>query len=144
MILPDVNVLVNAYREDSPSHEGCKRWLENAVRSGQAFALSELVLSGFLRIVTHPSVFFPPSPLNDALKFVEALRGRPNAVVLSPGQRHWEIFKGLCQESNAKGNLIPDAYLAAMAIEAGAEWVTMDRDFSRFPGLKIRHPLKAA
>ena len=66
-----------------------------------------------------------------------------NAVTLAPGERHWDIFQRLCREANAKGNLIPDAYLAALAIESGAEWITTDRDYARFPGLRWRHPLNA-
>ncbi|MEK7270556.1 MAG: PIN domain-containing protein, partial [Planctomycetota bacterium] len=65
----------------------------------------------------------------------------PNCVLLSPGKRHWDIFSGLCRKAGAKGNLIADAYLAALAIETGSEWITTDRDFARFPGLKWRHPL---
>jgi predicted nucleic acid-binding protein len=64
-------------------------------------------------------------------------------VTLVPGERHWDIFQRLCREANAKGNLIPDAYLAALAIESGAEWITTDRDYARFPGLRWRHPLSA-
>lgn len=61
---------------------------------------------------------------------------------INPGPRHWGIFERLCEATRAKGNLIADAYLAALAIESGSEWVTTDRDYSRFPGLKWRHPLE--
>lgn len=142
MVLPDVNVLVYAHREDSPHHAGCREWLESVINGPESFGLSELVLSGFLRVVTHPKVFTRPSPLADALEFAEQLRGRPNCVPVAPGRRHWQIFRGLCAEAGAKGNLVPDAYLAAMAIEAGCEWVTTDQDFSRFKGLRWRHPLR--
>ena len=142
MVLPDVNVLVYAHREDSPHHAGCRKWVEAVVNGNESFGLSELVLSGFVRVVTHPKVFTQPSPLADALEFTEQLRGRPNCVPVAPGRRHWEIFRQLCAEAGAKGNLVPDAYLAAMAIEAGCEWVTTDRDFSRFKGLRWRHPLR--
>lgn len=101
------------------------------------------MLSGFLRIVTHPRVFSPPTPLRAALDFAEALRDQPNCVVLAPGPRHWEIFTGLCLQADARGNLVPDAYLAALAIESGSEWITTDRDYARFPGLRWRHPLES-
>jgi uncharacterized protein len=140
VVLPDVNVLVYAHRGDAPHHALCHEWLEAVVNGQESYALSELVLSGFLRVVTHPKVFTRPSPLAAALEFTEQLRGRPNCVPVAPGRRHWEIFRGLCTEAGAKGNLVPDAYLAAMAIEAGCEWVTTDRDFSRFKGLRWRHP----
>ncbi len=104
--------------------------------------MSELVLSGFLRVVTHPRVFDPPAPITDALGFCAAVRNQPNCTSLAPGPRHWDIFTDLCREAGAKGNLVPDAYLAALAIESGSEWITTDRDFSRFPGLRWRHPLE--
>lgn len=142
MQLADVNVLVYAHREDAPHHAACREWLETLVNGPESFALSELVLSGFLRVVTHPRVFALPSPLADALTFAEQLRSRPNAVLVAPGSRHWSIFQSLCVDAGTKGNLVADAYLAAMAIEAGCEWVTTDRDFSRFKGLRWRHPLR--
>ena len=142
MVLPDVNVLVYAHREDSPHHAGCRKWVEAVVNGNESYGLSELVLSGFVRVVTHPKVFTRPSPLADALEFTEQLRGGPNCIPVAPGRRHWEIFRALCVEAGAKGNLVPDAYLAAMAIEAGCEWVTTDHDFSRFNGLRWRHPLR--
>lgn len=103
--------------------------------------MSELVLSGFLRVVTHPRAFDVPTPVDRALTFTDALRSRPNCVLLAPGQRHWGIFARLCRAVGARGNLVPDAYLAALAIESGSEWITTDRDYSRFPGLRWRHPL---
>ena len=140
MILPDVNVLVYAYREDAPKHDRYRRWLEGVVDGPEAFGLSALVLAGFLRIVTHPRVFSPPSPIGHALQFAEALRTHSNCVHVDPGQRHWEIFARLCHEARPKGNLVPDAYFAALAIESGSEWLTTDRDYSRFPGLRWRDP----
>lgn len=142
MILPDVNVLLYAYRIDAPGHPGFRDWLAGAVDSDQAFGMSDLVLSSFLRIATHHRVFDPPSPLDHALGFCEALKTRSNCVPVSPGPAHWGIFTRLAREVGAKGNLLPDAYLAALAIESGCEWITTDRDYSRFPGLKWRHPLQ--
>ena len=77
MQLTDVNVLVYAYREDAVDHAAYRQWLQALIGSKQAFAVSELVLSGFLRVVTHPRVFDPPSPLKGALEFVEAIRSAP-------------------------------------------------------------------
>jgi uncharacterized protein len=103
--------------------------------------ISDLVLGGFVRVATHPRIFSPPAPIDEALGFATALRSQPNAVPVSPGPRHWEIFERLCRTANAKGNLVPGAYLAALAIESGSEWISTDRGFSRFPGLRWRHPL---
>lgn len=141
MLLPDVNVFVYAHRSDTPDHDRYRSWLESVLSSDSAFGASALVLSGFVRVVTHPRVFAEPTPLEVALRFVADVRQRPTCVVVAPGPRHWDIFERLCHESGAKGNLVPDAYLAAIAIEAGLEWVTTDRDYARFPGLRWRHPL---
>lgn len=116
--------------------------MQEALGAGAPFGYAELVLSGFLRVVTHPRVFRPPTPTERALEFADALRGRPSAVPLAPGARHWPIFARLCRELALRGNLVADAYLAALAIESGSEWITTDRDYARFPGLSWRHPLE--
>ncbi len=140
MVLCDVNVLVYAHREDAPRHAICREWLEATINGDDAYGVSDLVLSGFIRVVTHPKVFVKPTPLADALAFAALLREQPNAVPVAPGPRHWEIFQRLCTASEVRGNLVPDAYLAALAIESGCEWVTTDRDFARFDGLRTRAP----
>ena len=140
MILPDVNVLVYAHREDAADHLRFKRWLQATVDGPEAFAVSEIVLSGFVRVVTHPRVFHPPTPIAAALDFCSYLREQPNVVMITPGPRHWQIFSDLCARVRAAGNMVPDAYLAAIAIEAGCEWITTDRDYARFPALRWRHP----
>ena len=142
MVLPDVNVLVYAHREDAPQHAGYREWVENVINGDESYGLSDLVLSGFVRVATHPKVFARPSTLADALVFTEQMRDRPNCVPIAPGPRHWKIFRTLCAQVGAKGNLVPDAYLAAMAIESGCEWITTDRDFSRFKALRCRHTLQ--
>lgn len=141
MILPDVNVLIYAHRAELPQHEITREWLDTAISSDAAYGLSELVLSGFVRIVTNPRAFVDPTPIETALDAAERWRGRRNCVDIRPGPRHWDIFTRLCHEAGAKGNLVPDAYLAALAIESGSEWITTDRGFARFPGLTWRHPL---
>ena len=143
MILPDVNVLVYAHRKDAPDHEQYRDWLESTINTDAAYGLSDLVLSGYLRVVTHPRVFNRPSSTTDAMAFASQLRDRLNRVPVTPGIRHWSIFTRLCRETRPKGNLIADAYLAALAIEHGCEWITADHDFGRFPGLRWRHPLPA-
>lgn len=143
MILPDVNVLLVAHREELPDHEPIASWLTEVVNGARAYGMADLVLSGFVRLATHPAVFSPPTPLPVALDFAAAVRDRPNCVQVAPGARHWEIFTSLCERGSAKGNLVADAYLAALAIESGSEWVTADRDFARFEGLRWRHPLEA-
>src|SRR5436190_146668 len=139
MVLPDVNVLIYAHRAELPQHEATRAWLDAAIGSDASYALSELVLSSFLRIVTNPRAFVDPTPLELAIEVADRWRGRRNCVLVSPGVRHWAIFTRLCHAAGAKGNLVPDAFLAALAIESGAEWITTDRGFARYPGLRCRN-----
>ena len=143
MFLLDVNVLIYAARRDAPDHPRYAAWLHDLVNGDDPFGVSDLVLSGFLRIATNPRVFRAPSTMEEALAFVEALRARPQCVSIFPGPRHWGIFADLCRNAGVRGSLVPDAYFAALAIESGCEWVTTDHDYSRFPGLRWRHPLRA-
>lgn len=143
MILTDVNVLIYAFREDAVCHGEYKHWLGNTLTGTGLFGISDVVLSAVIRITTHPKIFARPSTLPEVVKFTSFLLQHPNSIRVSPGEKHWDIFVKLCKESEAKGNIVTDAYLAALAIESGAEWITTDRDFARFPGLKWRHPLAA-
>jgi len=140
VILPDVNVLVYAHREDTAEHALCHQWLLTTMNSDAPFGLSDSVLSSVVRIATHPKIFKQPSRLDVVLAFTAGLLAQPNAVTVRPGPRHWDIFTKLCRESGARGNIVADAYLAALAIESGCEWITTDGDFARFAGLKWRRP----
>jgi len=137
MRLFDVNVLVAAFREDSPGHEPFKKILEETVNGPSPFGLSRTILSGFMRISTHPRVFSPPTPLVEAIAFCDDLRTRLGFRWIEPGLAHWGIFTRLCRETNATGNLIPDAWFAALAIESGSTWVSGDRDYGLFKGLEF-------
>lgn len=141
MRLLDVNVLLYAFRDAAPDHERYRSWLEDILDADEPVGISDLVLSSFVRIATHPRVFDPPATLDDALAFADAVRDAPNAVPVSPGSRHWELFERMCRDGRARGNMVTDAYLAALALESGSEMITTDRDFARFPGLRWRHPL---
>ncbi len=143
MVLFDVNVLIHAINQQSPDHDSCRAWLGNTISSAAEFGAADIVLSGFLRIVTNPKFVAAPVGITEAIAIVDEIRGRPNCTVVSPGPRHWDIFIDLCRRINARGNLVPDAYLAALAIESGCDWITTDRDYARFPGLRWRHPLDA-
>jgi toxin-antitoxin system PIN domain toxin len=141
LILPDVNVLIYAFRSDANRHSEYKDWLEGEVNGPAAFGISPQVLASFLRVCTHPRIFVRPSALDDAFGFCRTLLEHPNATVLAPGERHWGLFEALCRRSGATGNLLQDAWFAALAIESGCEWITTDRDYARFEGLKWRPPL---
>jgi toxin-antitoxin system PIN domain toxin len=141
MILLDVNILVHAHRTDAQRHPAVKEWLQSCLAQPPGVAVSELVLSGCLRIITHPRIFKKPTPLVQAIEFLDDFRSREQVHLLAPGPGHWAIFTALCHRADARGNLVPDAFHAALAIELGCEWITLDRGFARFPGLKWRHPL---
>jgi uncharacterized protein len=140
----DVNVLVYAHRPEAPDHGRYRGWLHAARAGDEPLGISSLVLSGFLRVVTHPRVFSDPTPLDVATDFTEGVRSSPSALEVQPGRRHWDIFLRLCRSADARGNLVPDAYLAALAVEQGATWYSADRTFARFKELRWRHPLEHA
>ena len=94
MIPPDVNVLVYAHRRDIPDHEAWRDWLETQVNSDAAYGPSDLVLNGFLRVVTHPKAFRTPTPLAEAMVFADQLRDQPNRIAVAPGGRHWGSSPG--------------------------------------------------
>ena len=112
MKLLDVNVLVHAHREDAPNHHDYRAWLQQLINSAEPFAVPDLVLSGFLRVVTHPKIFDPPSDLELALRFVQTVRQSTEIITISPGPGHWPIFTRLVREGRCRGNLIPDAFMA--------------------------------
>jgi toxin-antitoxin system PIN domain toxin len=140
VILPDVSVLVHAFRTDSLNHETCHVWLDSVVNGDARYGISPQVLSGLIRVTTHPKVFAQPSRLDEVLHFCEVLLKQPDCVIVQPGERHWDIFARLCTDADARGNLVPDAWFAALAIESGCEWITLDRDFARFPNLRWNVP----
>lgn len=140
MTLADVNILVNAFRADSEHHRRCADWLDSVVNGDSAYGVSPQVLCSFLRVVTHPKIFVRPSKREEAAEFAMILITQPHCHLVNPGSRHWDIFTHLCKTVDAKGNLIQDAWFAAIAIEAGCDWITLDRHFSGFPGLRWRGP----
>lgn len=141
MILCDVNVFVYAHKEGTPHHRPIRAWLQDAREAEEPFGFSDEVLASFVRLVTNKRVFDRPSSIDEALRFTAVVRDHPNSLRVGSGPRRWAIFERLCRDSRASGNLVPDAWLAALAIESGCEWVSTDGDYARFPGLRWRHPL---
>jgi toxin-antitoxin system PIN domain toxin len=140
MLIADVNVFVNAHRPESQHHQADRRWLEAVLSGIEPVGVSDQVLGSFVRIVTHRRIFTQPSTLAESLAFCSHVRSAPAAVRIAPGARHWEVFTELCTVASVRGNGVPDAYLAALAVEHGATWVTHDRGFARFPGLRWSLP----
>lgn len=141
MILPDVNVLLYAFRRDSLRHAEYRRWLEDVLNGDEAYGIAPQALASVVRISTHPRIYVQPNTLEEALEFCRTLMRPETCTVVHPGERHWEIFANLCSKSLATGNLVQDAWFAALAIESGCEWITTDRDYARFPGLRWSAPL---
>ena len=140
MILADVNVLLYAFRSDGVHHAACRAWLDGVVNGDEAYGMSPQVLCSVVRIATHPRIFASPSRLAEAQAFARTLLEPPTCTVLQPGPRHFAIFEDLCRRSAATGNLVQDAWFAALAVESGCEWITTDGDYARFPGLRWHRP----
>jgi uncharacterized protein len=140
VILPDVNVLLYAFRSDSVDHARYRGWLDEVVNGDEAYGMSPQVLSSVIRIATHSRIYASPSRLEEALSFARVLLEQPTCTVVHPGSRHFSLFEDLCRRAAATGNLVQDAWLAALAVEHGCEWISTDGDYARFPGLRWRRP----
>jgi toxin-antitoxin system PIN domain toxin len=142
LILVDANLLLYAYDSSSARHRPARRWLEG-VLSGEEpvrFALASLL--AFLRISTNAAVFRRPLSARDAIALVTAWLDVPVAGIAEPTDRNWSVLEDLACSGQARGPLLMDAHLAALAIEHGATLCTTDRDFARFPKLRFRDPLE--
>ncbi len=140
MILPDVNVLISAFRADLPQHSVCRPWLVDIVSREARFGLSTMVLGAVVRITANGRIFKSPSTVGEAFAFCQNLLGQPHCQSVEPGARHWNIFRNFCIQADVRGPRVTDAWLAALAIESGSQWITLDRDFARFLGLDWRVP----
>ncbi len=142
MILPDVNILVYAFRADAPEHRVYADWLNRAVHT-EPVGVSDAVLSGFVRIVTHPRITTDPAPAALAVEFTRRLVAAPRTRWLSQGALVWDRLGTLTQaDPGIRGNLVPDAYLAALCLANGARLATRDRGFARFEGLQWFDPAR--
>jgi toxin-antitoxin system PIN domain toxin len=142
MIAVDSNLLVYAHREDSPWHEAAYACLSRLAEGRYPWAIPWPCLHEFLAIVTHPRIYDPPTPLEKAIEQVEAWLESPGLVLLAESQDHWTQLRPLLLSGRISGPRVHDARVAAICIQHGvSELWTIDRDFSRFPGLKVRNPL---
>lgn len=144
MILPDVNVLVYAYRREAEDHDAYAAWLTTLVTGTDELALADHCLTGFLRVVTNPRIFTDPAPTAEALTFVDRLRRAHRGRPVTATSATWDVLAGhIAQDRGIRGNLVPDAYLAALALSHGCRLATADRGFARFPGLEFFDPVAA-
>src|SRR6202521_1735209 len=128
MILPDMNVLIYAFRRDVPQHAVCRAWLGDVISSDARFGLSPVVLSAVVRVTTNSRAFTMPSAIEEAFGFCDDLLGHTHCQVVEPGERHWDIFRRLCVETKTHGPRVIDAWLPALAIEWGGERIHFHRD----------------
>jgi toxin-antitoxin system PIN domain toxin len=140
VILPDVNVLLYAFRRDAERHDKFRGWLEQTVNGDEPYGVSPQTLASLVRISTHPRIYRQPSTRGEALEFCQALLQPETCTIVQPGVRHWSIFVDLCDRARVTGNLVQDAWFAALAMESGCEWISTDGDYGRFPGLRWRPP----
>jgi toxin-antitoxin system PIN domain toxin len=143
VLLLDVNVVLAAHRADHPHHLPVREWLDQMLAGDERFTVPGIVWGSFLRLATNRRIFEVPTPRTQAFDFIHAVRAQALHLPLAPGPRHLALLRRLCEEGDATGDLIPDAVVAAVAVEHGCEVVTLDRDFARFPSVRHRRPGQA-
>ncbi len=136
MWLADVNVVVAAFRDDHPGHEVARGWLRHALDADRPVGVPSVVWSSFARVVTNRRIYKRTTPADAAIAFIDAVSDDPGFVVIEPGPLHRRLFAESLVEGGATGDLVPDAYLVAIAREHAAQIVTFDRDFARFPSAR--------
>jgi len=143
VIAVDTNILVYAHRQDSPFHEVAKRCVSRLAGAAGGWALPWPCLHEFLAVVTNPRAFRTPSTLAEALNQVEAWLESAKLVLLSESTQYWHTIRPLLISGRISGPLVHDARIAALCTEHGVQelW-SADRDFSRFPDLKVVNPLR--
>ena len=141
MILVDTNLLVYATDADSPHHPRARAWLEELLSSAAPVGFAWLVILGFMRVTTRPGVLRRPYTPEQALDFVDEWLALPSVSLVAPGDHHWPLLRNLLKTTGTAGNLVPDAHLAALAIEHGCAIYSTDYDFKRFPGVEHVNPL---
>ena len=141
MIVVDANLLLYAHDAGSSHHLTARRWLENVLSGDELVGLAWAAVLAFLRVGTNTRLRKDAPTLDEAIAIVSGWLERPTAILLNPGERHWEILREMMTKGQVRGPLVTDAHLAALAIEHGAALATTDRDFARFPGLKFFNPL---
>lgn len=135
MLLLDVNVVLAAHRGDHPQHTALRRWFDELLASSEPFSVPTVVWVSFLRLATNRRIFSVPTPLGEAFNFLDAVCAQPHHLLLSPGPRHLLLLRRLCEEASASGDLVPDAVIAAVALEHGCDVATLDQDFARFASI---------
>jgi len=143
MIFIDANLLIYAVNADAPLHPQAKTWVQETLNGHRGLvALSWFSLVAFVRIITNSRIIVAPRSLDEALQLVNAWLALPAVRLIEPGPGHARHFEAICRATNANGNLVTDAHLAALAMEHDLELASCDTDFAKFPGLRWINPLK--
>lgn len=142
MYLLDVNILVATHRDDHSHHEVVRAWFDDLLVRGDSFTVPDVVWASFVRISTNRRIFTTPTPVADAFEFMWSVCAQPAHFRHSPGERCLELFEQLCVEGRAAGDLAPDAFIAALALEIGCTVVSLDRDFGRFDRVSSFDPTR--
>jgi toxin-antitoxin system PIN domain toxin len=140
MLLLDVNVVLAIQRADHPQHRAIRPWFEQLLTTDEPFSVPTVVWTSFLRLTTNRRIFEVPTPLYDAFDFLDAVCAQPRHLLLAPGVRHLELVRRMCLEADAVGDLVPDAVIAAVALEHSCTVATLDRDFARFSSVRHLRP----
>lgn len=136
MLLLDVNVVIAAHRVDHAQHAIAHSWFDDVLVGSDRFSVPAVVWASFIRLVTNRRILARPTPRDDAFEFLDAVCAQPNYVMLTQGPQHLELLRRVCEEADATGDLVPDAVLAALALEHGCSVASFDRDFARFPSIE--------
>jgi toxin-antitoxin system PIN domain toxin len=136
VLVLDVNVVLVAHRDDHPDHATLRRWFDDMLEGTERFSVPTVVWGSFLRLATKRGILDPPSSLSQAFAFIESVCAQPHYVPLEPGPSHLQLLRQVCEDSAATGDLVPDAVIAAIALEHGCAVASLDRDFARFSSIE--------
>ena len=142
MIVPDTNMFLYAYREDVENHDVARAWWEGLMSGRERIGIPWAVISGFVRIMTNPRSVSNPIPPRVAIDTVNTWFEYPHVTTINPGSQHLALLRRNLDAAGVGGNLVPDAHIAALAMEYNAELHSNDSDFARFPGLRWHNPIR--
>lgn len=143
MNMVDANILLYAEDASSALHDQAREWWDQRLSGDTTVCLTWPVLNAYLRIATNPRIFARPLTIEEGIARVASWLAQPCVKVVEPTERHWGIFQGMLKNGQAVANLVPDAHLAALAVEYGCNFYSTDSDFSRFPKLRWKNPLSS-
>jgi len=141
VIVVDINVLIYAYGSDFSQHSKARAWVESAFSSAEPVRIPWAVVHAFLRLMTKGKILANPLTIAEAVSIVNEWFTSGATSLIDPGPRYWDVLQELLMSSNVRGDLVADAHIAALAIENDAVVCTADRDFDRFPGVRVFNPV---